>query len=63
MYWILIFHLRSIESDVLAILGSAYSSADVTYYISANFTTQDYLPLFVKQSAAFQADYPNCPSN
>ncbi|KAJ8105838.1 hypothetical protein ONZ43_g7264 [Nemania bipapillata] len=52
-----------IESDVLAILGSAYSSADVTYYISANFTTQDYLPLFVKQSAAFQADYPNCPSN
>ncbi|KAI3323308.1 Metallo-dependent phosphatase-like protein [Xylariaceae sp. AK1471] len=52
-----------IESDVLAILGSGYSSADVDYYISANFTTQEYLPLFVKQSEIFQADYPNCPSD
>ncbi|KAI1165268.1 Metallo-dependent phosphatase-like protein [Nemania serpens] len=52
-----------IESDVLAILGSAYSAADVTFYISDNFTTQDYLPLFAKQSEAFQADYPNCPSS
>ncbi|KAI0424800.1 ser/Thr protein phosphatase family [Xylaria sp. FL1042] len=52
-----------IESDVLAILGSSFSSADVDYYISANFTTRDYLPLFVKQSAAFQADYPDCPSS
>ncbi|KAI1170128.1 Metallo-dependent phosphatase-like protein [Nemania sp. FL0916] len=52
-----------IESDVLAILGSGYSSADVDYYIGANFTTRDYLPLFVKQSQAFQADFPNCPSD
>ncbi|KAI8622868.1 Metallo-dependent phosphatase-like protein [Xylariaceae sp. FL1651] len=52
-----------IESDVLAILGSNYSSASVDYYIGANFTTQDYLPLFVKQSDAFQVDFPNCPSD
>ncbi|KAJ3566755.1 hypothetical protein NPX13_g7018 [Xylaria arbuscula] len=52
-----------IESDVLAILGSSFSSADVDYYISADFTTQDYLPLYVKQAEAFQADYPNCPSS
>jgi hypothetical protein len=55
--------LCSIEKDVLAILGSAYSAADVDFYVGENFTTQDYLPLFVKQSQAFQADYPNCQSN
>ncbi|KAI0533274.1 ser/Thr protein phosphatase family [Xylaria digitata] len=52
-----------IESDVLAILGSSFSSQDVDYYISANFTTRDYLPLFIKQSEVFQADYPDCPSS
>ncbi|TGJ83897.1 hypothetical protein E0Z10_g4861 [Xylaria hypoxylon] len=51
-----------IESDVLAILGSSFSSQNVDYYISANFTTRDYLPLFVKESEVFQADYPDCPS-
>lgn len=50
----------SIESDVLAILGSDYSSGDVTYYISSNYTTQDYLPQFVKQSDIFQAGLANC---
>ncbi|KAK8089401.1 hypothetical protein PG997_004362 [Apiospora hydei] len=49
-----------IEKDVLAILGSDYSSSDVTYYISSNYTTQDYLPQFVKQSDMFQAGLPNC---
>ncbi|KAI1630645.1 Ser/Thr protein phosphatase family protein [Biscogniauxia mediterranea] len=49
-----------IESDVLAILGSSYSSADVNYYIDANFTSQDYLGLYVKQSDVFQAGLPNC---
>ncbi|KAI0597982.1 Ser/Thr protein phosphatase family protein [Biscogniauxia sp. FL1348] len=49
-----------IESDVLAILGSSYSSADVDYYIDANFTSQDYLGLYVKQSDVFQAGLPNC---
>ncbi|KAI0379842.1 Metallo-dependent phosphatase-like protein [Hypomontagnella monticulosa] len=49
-----------IESDVLAILGSNYSSSDVSYYIDANFTTQDYLPLYVTKSEAFQAGLPNC---
>lgn len=50
----------SIEKDVLAILGSGYSSSDVTYYISSNYTTADYLPQFVKQSELFQAGLPNC---
>ncbi|KAK8124697.1 uncharacterized protein PG998_000456 [Apiospora kogelbergensis] len=49
-----------IEKDVLAILGSGYSSSDVTYYISSNYTTADYLPQFVKQSELFQAGLPNC---
>ncbi|KAI1336196.1 Metallo-dependent phosphatase-like protein [Xylariaceae sp. FL0016] len=49
-----------IESDVLAILGSGYSSSDVDYYIDANFTTRDYLPLYVKQAEAFQVNFPNC---
>ncbi|KAI2641922.1 Metallo-dependent phosphatase-like protein [Hypomontagnella submonticulosa] len=49
-----------IESDVLAILGSNYSSGDVSPYIDANFTTQDYLPLYVTKSGAFQAGLPNC---
>ncbi|KAK8026861.1 hypothetical protein PG991_003917 [Apiospora marii] len=49
-----------IENDVLAILGSDYSSGDVTYYISSNYTTQDYLPQFVKQSDNFQAGLANC---
>ncbi|KAI1076330.1 Metallo-dependent phosphatase-like protein [Whalleya microplaca] len=51
-----------IESDVLAILGSGYSSNDVDYYITSNFSTQDYLPLYVKQSDVFQAGLPNCTS-
>ncbi|KAI1776001.1 Metallo-dependent phosphatase-like protein [Hypoxylon cercidicola] len=49
-----------IESDVLAILGSNYSSDDVSYYINSDFTTQDYLPLYVTNSEAFQAGMPNC---
>ncbi|KAI0843828.1 5'-nucleotidase [Daldinia vernicosa] len=49
-----------IESDLLAILGSNYSSADVSYYIDANFTTQDYLPLYIQQTRAFQTGLPNC---
>ncbi|KAH9989038.1 Ser/Thr protein phosphatase family protein [Xylariaceae sp. FL0662B] len=51
-----------IESDVLAILGSGYDSNDVDYYVGANFTTQDYLPLYVKQSDIFQAGLPDCTS-
>ncbi|KAL7625620.1 hypothetical protein AAE478_004840 [Parahypoxylon ruwenzoriense] len=49
-----------IESDVLAILGSNYSSNDVSYYISANFTTQDYLPLYITGTETFQVGLPNC---
>ncbi|KAK7965095.1 hypothetical protein PG988_010099 [Apiospora saccharicola] len=49
-----------IEKDVLANLGSDYSSSDVTYYITSNYTTADYLPQFVKQSDLFQAGLPNC---
>ncbi|KAF3064909.1 hypothetical protein GL218_02310 [Daldinia childiae] len=49
-----------IESDLLAILGSNYSSSDVSYYIDANFTTQDYLPLYIQQTKAFQTGLPNC---
>ncbi|KAI1102414.1 Metallo-dependent phosphatase-like protein [Jackrogersella minutella] len=49
-----------IESDLLAILGSNYSSSDITYYIDANFTTRDYLPIYIKNSQTFQAGLPNC---
>lgn len=49
-----------IESDVLAILGSNYSSSDVSYYIDSDFTTRDYLPIYVKNSETFQAGLPNC---
>ncbi|KAI1259335.1 ser/Thr protein phosphatase family [Xylariaceae sp. FL1019] len=51
-----------IESDVLAILGSTYAD-QVKYYISEEFTTRDYLPLFVKQSEIFQAGLPNCATD
>jgi len=54
--------MYSIESDVLKILGANYSSADVNYYINENYTTRDYVPQFVQQSEAFQADFPNCPT-
>ncbi|KAI0024391.1 Ser/Thr protein phosphatase family protein [Xylariomycetidae sp. FL0641] len=49
-----------IESDVLKILGSNYSSADATYYIGENFTTRDYLPLYIKQAPEFQVGLPHC---
>ncbi|KAI1139065.1 Metallo-dependent phosphatase-like protein [Hypoxylon sp. FL0543] len=49
-----------IESDLLAILGSNYSSNDVSYYIDADFTTRDYLPIYIKNSETFQAGLPNC---
>ncbi|KAI1761394.1 Metallo-dependent phosphatase-like protein [Hypoxylon sp. FL1150] len=49
-----------IESDVLAILGSDFTSNNVSYYIDANFTTRDYLPLYVKNSEVFQAGLSNC---
>ncbi|OTA84953.1 hypothetical protein M434DRAFT_400273 [Hypoxylon sp. CO27-5] len=49
-----------IESDLLAILGSNYSSNDVSYYIDANFTTRDYLAIYVKNSEMFQAGLSNC---
>ncbi|KAI1432646.1 ser/Thr protein phosphatase family [Xylaria sp. CBS 124048] len=52
-----------IKPDVLGILGSEYSPADVDYYVPANLTTREYLPLFVQQSQVFQADFPNCPVN
>ncbi|KAI2463119.1 Metallo-dependent phosphatase-like protein [Annulohypoxylon bovei var. microspora] len=49
-----------IENDILAILGSNYSSSDVSYYIDENFTTRDYLPIYVKNSQTFQAGLSNC---
>ncbi|KAH8673920.1 Metallo-dependent phosphatase-like protein [Xylariales sp. PMI_506] len=52
--------LDFIQSDVLAILGSDYSDADVDYYINSTFTTQVYLPLYVEQSETFQAGMPDC---
>ncbi|KAI1214510.1 Metallo-dependent phosphatase-like protein [Annulohypoxylon truncatum] len=51
-----------IESDLLAILGSNYSSSDVSYYIDENFTTRDYLPIYVRNSQTFQAGLSNCTS-
>jgi hypothetical protein len=53
----------SIEDDVLAILGSDYSSSDVDYFINSTFSTQIYLPLFVKTSEIFQAGMPNCTTS
>ncbi|KAI1391267.1 Metallo-dependent phosphatase-like protein [Hypoxylon trugodes] len=49
-----------IENDLLAMLGSNYSSSDVSYYIDANFTTQEYLPIYIKNSKLFQTGLPNC---
>ncbi|KAI0883330.1 Metallo-dependent phosphatase-like protein [Annulohypoxylon maeteangense] len=51
-----------IESDLLAILGSNYSSSDVSFYIDESFTTRDYLPIYVKNSQTFQAGLANCTS-
>jgi len=44
---------------VLAFLGSNYTSAMVTPYVSENFTSQDYLIPYAK--AKWQAGMPNCP--
>ncbi len=44
---------------MLAILGSNYTAADVTPYVAANFTSQDYLIPYVQQKWA--AGAPNCP--
>ncbi|KAH8895009.1 phosphoprotein phosphatase [Thozetella sp. PMI_491] len=51
--------ISSIESFVLSILGSSYSAADVTPYVAANFTSQDYLIPYVEQK--WSANVPNCP--
>ncbi|EFX00037.1 phosphoprotein phosphatase [Grosmannia clavigera kw1407] len=48
-----------IESFVLDYLGSAYNSSMVTYYISENFTSQDYLLPYVKSN--WQTGLPDCP--
>ncbi|KAI2643239.1 Metallo-dependent phosphatase-like protein [Xylaria nigripes] len=53
--------LNFIEPDILAALGSEYSATNIEEYLSPDFTSRDFLPLFVQQSPAFQADYPNCP--
>jgi hypothetical protein len=53
----------SIESDVLAILGSDYSTSDVDFFINSTYTTQNYLPQFVKQSEIFQAGMPDCTAS
>lgn len=50
---------RSIEPYVLAFLGSNYTSAMVSPYVSENFTSQDYLIPYAK--AKWQASMPNCP--
>jgi hypothetical protein len=44
---------------VLAFLGSNYTSAMVSPYVSENFTSQDYLIPYAK--AKWQASMPNCP--
>ncbi|OTA99201.1 hypothetical protein M426DRAFT_325346 [Hypoxylon sp. CI-4A] len=48
------------EDDVLQALGSNYTSDDATYYIDADFSTQDYLPIYVQNSDIFQAGLSNC---
>lgn len=60
---VLIIIKYSIQSDVLAILGSDYSDSDVDYYINSTFSTRDYLPLFVEQSEIFQAGMPDCTTS
>jgi hypothetical protein len=49
-----------IQPDILAYLGSAYSEADISYYIDETFSTRTYLPLYVQASEAFQQDKDNC---
>ncbi|KAF6804194.1 ser thr protein phosphatase [Colletotrichum musicola] len=46
---------------VLRSLGANYTSEDVSYYLPKTFTTNSYLPEYAKNSAAWQADMPNCP--
>ncbi|KIH92990.1 Ser/Thr protein phosphatase family protein [Sporothrix brasiliensis 5110] len=48
-----------IQSYILSYLGSAYSDADVTPYISENFTSQDYLLPYVQKK--WHANIDNCP--
>ena len=48
-----------IESYILSYLGSAYNANMVTYYISENFTSQDYLLPYVEKNWATNLD--SCP--
>lgn len=41
-------------------LTTAYSVADVQYYIDETFSTQTYLPKYVAGAAEFQRDVGNC---
>lgn len=49
-----------IQSDILDYLGDGYSEDDVSYYISENFSTRSYLPLYVQSSELFQQGLDNC---
>lgn len=52
-------YFASTVVSVLNKLGGTYTIADVSYYLDPSFTTQSYLPAYVK--LAWQANVPNCP--
>lgn len=55
-----------IESDILGYFSfvggdaAAYTSANISYYVDQNFSTQTYLPLFVQSSEMFQQNLDDC---
>ncbi|KAF4637576.1 hypothetical protein G7Y89_g499 [Cudoniella acicularis] len=44
---------------ILNSLGGSYTSADVSYHMPPDFTTETYLPLYAQKY--WQANVPNCP--
>ena len=44
---------------MLKYLGTSYNAGMITPYVSANFTSQDYLIPYAK--AKWQAGMPSCP--
>ncbi|KAI9842672.1 MAG: hypothetical protein M1837_006957 [Sclerophora amabilis] len=45
--------------DALTEIGGNYSTADISYYLPRNFTTNSYIPAYAK--IAWQENVPNCP--
>lgn len=53
--------IASYVINALNKVGATYTTADVSYYLPPNFTTNSYLPAYAKIAPDWQKNVPNCP--